>query len=216
MIESDDLTLTKKQRKKRDTTDALAKLVEERFKMAAQTRMAAGISELMLQCRRASLAQPLTGAHADPAFPVIFDLVGPISRGLIALLRDTLTASAADLFTLMPTADPALTPEAEEAIIGALEQQQLAMFEATQQIEQQLLDMAPAVVPIGRAAARPPVNSVVGPVMIGVGLLVLLIVVAGVLLSRPGKRPARNKPAPVVPEAVHPAGADAAGANGKG
>lgn len=85
-----------------------------------------------------------------------------------------------------------------------------------EQIEQQLLDMAPAVVPIGRAAARPPVNSVVGPVMIGVGLLVLLIVVAGVLLSRPGKRPARNKPAPVVPEAVHPAGGDAAGANGKG
>lgn len=120
--------LSKKQQRKRDTTHALANLVNERFKAASSARQASGVTEMMAICKRAALSQPLTGAHADPAFPVVYDVTSSITRGLIAVLNDTLTASAADLFALQPTTDPSLTPEAEDAIVGALEQQQMAML----------------------------------------------------------------------------------------
>lgn len=120
--------LTRKQQRKRETTNALAKLVSERFKAASSARQASGVTEMMTICKRASLSQPLTGVHSDPNFPVVFCVTSSITRGLIAVLNDTLTASAADLFTLSPTTDPALTPEAEDSIVGALEQQQMAML----------------------------------------------------------------------------------------
>lgn len=74
------------------------------------------------------MGQPLTGQHADPDFPVIYDITTPITRGLVALMNDTLTASATDLFTLEATSDPSLTPQAEEAIMGQLQEQQMAMM----------------------------------------------------------------------------------------
>jgi hypothetical protein len=122
-------TLTPAQQKKREATDALATMVRQRFAAAAAARVNNGVTNMMLMCRRAAHAQPLTGAHANPDFPVVYDLTTPITRGLVSLIRDTLTASASDLFTLRPTDDPELTPEAENTILGAMEQQQLAMLQ---------------------------------------------------------------------------------------
>lgn len=123
-----DEILTKKQQKRRDTTDALAKLVHDRFLAAASNRQANGVTDLLMVCQRASLSQPLTGQHADPDFPVVYDITTPITRGIVAILNDTLTAAASDLFTLEPTESPTLTQDAEDRIIAQLEETQMTMY----------------------------------------------------------------------------------------
>lgn len=117
-------TQTKREMRLQATTNALASLVRDRFTVAANTRASSGMTELMLICRRAELGQPLTGKYADPDFPVVYDITNPITRGITALLNDTLSASAADLFVLKPTSAPELTQAAQSSIVARLGRQQ--------------------------------------------------------------------------------------------
>jgi hypothetical protein len=100
----------------------LSKLAQDRFREAAQVK--APITQAIMECQRAMNGEPITGVHVDCEIPAVLNITATICEGLYALLVDAMAVSADELFTLKPTPQADLPPEAMQKLTDVLRSQQ--------------------------------------------------------------------------------------------